>query len=251
MGGLEPGRAARLHPGRRRRRGDFIGESYAGGTGGHGALVQGGFVYASESSFAGGRGGQGGDEDGCVPLGDPAEDGGDGGDGLRLAGSVHGELVAFQGSGGAGGAGGLGNCGPNGSAGSAGISLRLVSPSTANTLPYAPRRLSAPGLWRGGTPVTLTLKGAPGDLAVLILAPRTAFRFLPARKGVALLGGFGAIVPLGSLDASGSRQVTLTPLDPPAPLQGLTLQLQAWTSNAATGAHLSGAATAALVDSSF
>jgi len=165
---------------------------------------------------------------------------------------AHAELLAFQGSGGTGGVGGYGWCGPNGSPGAPGIPLRLEQQATASTLPFAPRRLDAPGLWRGGVPVTLTVEGAPGDVAVLVASPTTGFHFLPSRKGVALLGGgMLALVPLGRLDASGRLQATFAPFGPIPPAEGIVRRLQAWTASATTGAHLTGPLTVALVDPAF
>ena len=233
---------------------DGIEEGYNGGGGGDGLHLAGGFLFSANCSFSGGDGGQGGEEDGIPPFWNEAGHGGPGGHGLRLDGlavAVQAELLASPASGGAGGAGGPGYWGPNGSPGAPGLSVALLGSASATTVPHAPRRLIAPGLWHGASPVSLEVRGVPGELVLLAVSPKAGFKPQPDRKGVALLGGIPTLRIVGQLDASGSLQRTFAPADPPGGREGLTFELQAVLVNPLTGAHLSGPSTTVLVDSTF
>jgi hypothetical protein len=237
---------------------DVIEEGYDGGWGGSGLYMTGGFAHLVSSTFDGGNGGNGGEEDGIPPFINPAGNGGHGGHGIRAAGGAQYQAsaalvqqLALEASGGVGGAGGPGFWKGNGAPGQPGLPLAALGQTTATDLPGPVLRLNAGGLWRPGTPETLTLIGNPGDYAVLTLSPKADFRPVASKQGVLLLGGKPSLKPLGTIPASGVLSVTLDGFALPAGWDGRTLELQAWAVAPDGPGVLSAAATIAIVDPAF
>lgn len=234
---------------------DLIGESYSGAKGGSGALLEGGFLHAAAAHLAGGKGGAGSEEDGIPPFMNSAKNGGDGGHGLWLVGSAvgpaHGELLDSTALGGAGGSGGQGYYGPNGAPGAAGLPVAVSGNATYNLLPGTARRLSAPGVWRVGFPLQVSLQGQPGEMAFMLHSPQTGFTPSAAKQGVVLLGGLPGLEFAGHLPASGTLTRTIIPKALHPGFEGATLFQQAWTTNPVDGIHLTDPLTVVLVQPWF
>lgn len=237
--------------------GDHLEEGYGGGSGGHGLHLRGGFVHLVSTTLQGGNGGDGGD-DFDILFCDNGGQGGSGGHGVRLeggaawgAGAAEGRWIAIEASGGLGAAGGFSGCGSDGSPGAPGQPVSVAGDAVASDLPGPVVRLVADGLWRPGTPETLTVIGTPGDQVVLALSPKAGFVPQLAKQGVLLLGGKPALKPLGTIPAGGVLTHTWTQFPLPPGWEGRTLELQAWAGPTGGSIVLSAPATIAIVDAAF
>ena len=171
----------------------------SGAPGSAGVRVFDGFLFAADSQFTGGTGALGGNFFGC-------EDGGDGGPGILMQTPTAQALL--YGTTLAGGAGGLlvgpGTC----ATGAVGPPSFILSGSLAET-PLAPYRLDVPGPLRSGTPTQLTFTGTAGASAWLVYADAAATTFLPGLFGSLLLAPPFTILPVGTLDGTGSLSFPL------------------------------------------
>jgi hypothetical protein len=186
---------------------------------GAGAHVDGGSLFVSGGSLSGGDGGNGFGPFGCA-------DGGDGGTGLVLSGSA--PLVRVVGASIAGGAAGVtrGGCTP----GTAGADTSVLA-GNLDWTPWIARSLHIDSPLRSGESLDATLQGSPGDFVWVLLSPTYAPLVLPKQPGSPVVGGPflpdlgpGRFIVLGSLDPTGSLQLSL-PV-PPIPVT-FTRYLQA------------------------
>lgn len=184
--------------------------------GGDGARLEGAWLFASGSSFAGGDGG-----DGDPPCGTPSLGGAgaDGGDGARLAGGS--ELrsldCAFA-HGTAGLAFDPGSC-PDGIDGAD----VHVAAGTHVPLPGIARSLTATSPIVEGGVTTLALTGAPGDAAVVVASLSGGFLPLDPLLGVLLTSATQLhTVALGVIPASGTLVVPV-PTVPHAPFDEVVI----------------------------
>lgn len=165
---------------------------------GPGATIDGGLLYASGSSFTGGRGAGGSFQGSCL-------DAADGAAGLVLTGGAEAHLRDATTTGGEGGTAFTGcedgQAGPD--------SEVLAGTLLEQALPA--RSLVARGLVRSGDLLLLSMEGEPGDAALLVLALGQAPVYLapaPPLAGGAWLPhpATAVVVPLGTL-VSGTTQV--------------------------------------------
>ena len=211
------------------------------GLGGDGLRVGGGTAHLADCSIKGGGGGSGGTA--MVPgIGAlVCKDGSPGGDGLVIAGAA--TVVEVASTTLAGGVGGGADASLGCSPGPPGSPSVVLGGSLVPS-PCAGRELSVePSPAAGGTTVTVTAVGEPGDLAVVLLGePLSA---LPA-----LFCGVLAIAPkvhqvLGTAGAAGTA--TLAFVAPPLPAGlGEDVRLQAAALSAAGEVVLGGAAALTL-----
>ena len=128
--------------------------------------------------------------------------------------------------------------------GSVGQAVELLA-GTLNNMPWTARTLSIDGPLRSGDTLNANLGGDPGDLVWVLLSPAQSPYMIP--HGTPFVGGpllpdlgLGQLIVLGSLDATGSLQLSL-PV-PPLPVT-FTRYLQALVFSASAGGEtvLSGA----------
>ena len=161
--------------------------------GGHGACVAGGFLFASDCSFAGGSGGNSGNE--C----------GDGGHGLLLeAGSPEAWTLGsnFQG----------GNAVPGFRVTPAGAGV-VVQSGTRNTIGKSPLSMTASSPVREGASVALTFEGPPGAFLFLTIGREPLSVFRAPLNGSKLVAQPRYTFSLGPIPASGVLE-TDAPLVP-------------------------------------
>ena len=201
------------------------GQVVGGSNGGNGAILTGGALYATGTSFGGADGGQGlvDPNGGCTP-------GGDGGNGLWLKGNANAWHLdcAF--------APGVGKPGfaddPSGSGcvpdvGANGLSV-LVEPGSNRVAVNASARgftIASPV-----TPpqvVSLVFEGQAGDVALLTFATTLSTDILPALKGVYLLKFAGPVVTAGVLPVSGPHAVPVAIPALPAGVDEASITVQA------------------------
>lgn len=218
-----------------------------GGWGGDGVNAFGGYTLLSDVILSGGAGGEGGDESGAVGPGA----GGTGGDGAEFGGPGQAALLRVTAKGGAGGVGGQGFTQPDAPPGAPGAGTLALGGFPIETLRGPLAALLGDGLWRPGTPETLTVQGQPGDHVVLATSPKADFKVVGSKQGVLLLGGMPALKPLGVIPVGGVLTLTLTQFPLPAGWDGRTLELQAWTTAPGGSSVLTGSLTTAIVDPAF
>jgi len=154
------------------------------GMGGAGAHVDGGFLFATSTLFAG--------ADGAPACSNTQA--GDGGNGIESAGDVH-----------------LSGCTLVGGAGGESLTLPLYgnpgSPSTGpvTTHPVVERAMSGPRFAQSATAVTVAIHGSPGDNVYLTSSTGAELGWKPANNGVWLVPAprYFSIDPNGIVPASG------------------------------------------------
>jgi hypothetical protein len=168
---------------------------------GDGANLEGSALFASGSSFDGGDG-----QDGFPPCSFPSlgGEGADGGDGVRLTGgSALTTLACSFSHGAAGDAASPSSC----SSGVEGLDVDLSS-GTHTVLTGIARSLDATSPIVEGGVTTLTLAGAPGDLAFANVALKPGFLPLPVFQGVMLTSSTQFFtVFLGAVPAGGTLSI--------------------------------------------
>jgi hypothetical protein len=170
-----------------------------GGTGGHGCFTSSGFLFASSTSFEGGRGGD------SSPYGDCIGGygwGGDGGHGLAIS-TAQGELQRSPAHGGPPGQGMGGGppmyCGwVDGNPG-----VSIDNPGLVHVTPGPPRRLAAQLVVREASSVPLSFDGLSGDWVSLYLSRETLYEFSPPRKGVFMVPPSSSAQFMGQTNSAG------------------------------------------------
>ena len=186
--------------------------------GGDGATVSGGFLFASGTTFRGGKGSPG------VSIGGPGiptvcHNGGPGGNGIRLSGSSPAADVlacSFV-----PGVGGLGQANHGCSDGAPGQPM-VVSSGFVTTLTGVARHYSATSPVRGGQSTTLVFHGPVGEGAWIAYWTSPANVFLPSFLGPLLVGGPPNLASMGTMPASEVLTVPITAPDPTPALTGMT-----------------------------
>jgi len=207
------------------------GGSITGGAGGHGVDARCNcFTAALVSGTAGSNGGAGIDN----ALGSSS---------ARLGTSITGGAAGLGGapafcSGPA--AGGM----PAGAAGSA-------STNPVTVLSGAPLRISANSIVRAGQPLSLTLQGTPGDVA--LVGQSFEARWLPvfASSGVLLVGPSGRRVPVGTFPASGALTIAVPTSLTPVGAQSTSWYLQAFALDSLGTLRVGDGAVVTIVDPMF
>jgi len=188
---------------------------------GPGALLDGGFLFASGCEFVGGAGGKGFTY--TVAGVTHCTDGGDGGDGLLATGAA--AVFALDSSFTAGIAGNANinlGCTP-GVAGEA-----VAAPAGALTLAAGlARSLQLPATLCAGSDATLALQGDPFSPVALAVSATPEFLFSAGLQGVLLAGAPFALFVPGSLDASGALNLAVhVPLLPAGSPEAQVLRVQ-------------------------
>jgi hypothetical protein len=216
--------------------------------GGDGAHLAGGFLFASGSTFKGGKGANGspaGPFTPCVTAGNGAP----GGDGIDLAsGAPLASTLACTFLPGAGGASGGAPCTP----GAAGQAVH-VQAGTHTPLAGPAHHLTVTAVVREGQVLTKTYGGPAGELVFADYGGFQGFTYFEAFRGVlvlSLLQPFftqfeGTMPPGGTL----TKTVTINPLAPGT--EGATIYLQAGFFNFATGIFQGAPSLTVLLDSAF
>lgn len=205
-------------------------------------------LFASGSSFAGGRGGAGAGGNCFSFLG--GSPGGAGGIGLWVVGPASVTLLDCPRSGGSGGAGGPGkaSCGVlPGATGSAGASTVGV----ATVLPGQRRMFSCPTVVRELNNLAFTFHGQPGDLVWTGRATDTAWGFSPALLGVRLVSSVLGRTFHGAIPASGTLTVSVPMPALPPGVQSQVHHYQALFRSVPGQSYLSSAQVVVLLDASF
>jgi hypothetical protein len=215
-------------------------------SGGDGATVNGGFLYASGTTFVGGKGGNGGP--GGSPF-TPCTNGSAGGHGLHISGAAPSAATlacAFiPGSGGAAGSGGT--CVPG-----VGGSTVKVDSGTYTPLAGTAHSLVCSPTCREGQTFTLTFTGVPGELVIVDLGGFQGFTYFPDFRGVLVLGFPLFTLVQGTLPASGTLVKSSSVINPlGATTEGVTLYLQSAYYSAANGLFQAGPSATVLLDSSL
>ena len=170
--------------------------------GGFAARLDGGFLYASGTTFAGGQGGAGGLAQGACA------DGGAGGDGLVLGG---GAVVRALGSSFTAGPGGpLLSCVGQASPGPDGQATVLAPGTVLDLLPGTPRSFTSTALVREGQSSVDVFAGQPSELVLqfFAFAPEPGL-FLPPFQSASLIGGGVFFLDFGPLPPTGIKTVAL------------------------------------------
>lgn len=194
-----------------------------GGSGGAGALVEGGFLFASGCTLTGGQGGNGGDASSLFQDGGNA---GSGGDGVQVEDAQLGLLASSL----AGGAQGFPGWGPMGfgSSGVPGMPLEVQGDVQLTNHPGPVVRWNGDGHWQAGSAETWSFQGPPGASIWIVASNKTQFLPSASKQGVLLVGGFPSLQFAGTLDASGNLTRVFVPPALPPGHDGLALQRQAW-----------------------
>lgn len=142
-----------------------------GGDGGHGCHVTSFGIFASGTTFTGGRGG---DADDFFPA-----DAGDGGAGMRVEVGAQAQLLQITAVGGPGGNSFIGTDGSSGAT--------IAGGGVVNVLPGVRRSLQADVLVPESSPVELEVHGSVGDRVYFATSMSPYFSFVAAQAGVRLL----------------------------------------------------------------
>lgn len=94
-------------------------------------------------------------------------------------------------------------------------------------IPGAARRLSASALLRDDQSTVLSVHGAPGDQVWLVYSPRPGPRILLPSNRPLLLAAPYSVIPLGTLDASGTKGLVVGPRDLGPGTEAASFHLQA------------------------
>lgn len=229
-----------------------FGQPTPAGPGGPGVEVRAGStVLASALATSGGAGGNGSGGaclfGSCTSNGMPGGPGGAGLD-VDLASSLW--LLDVLAAGGAGGSGAPipaccgGGATPDGRDGA-------PIAGAPNALSGASVALDAPTHVRELQPIPITIHGAPGDQAVLLVAADPSWQLDLARSGVLLQGPTARRLLLGTIPASGALQATLAAPALPAGVDARIDYLQALTVGTGGVQRLGSFAVLVVLDSAF
>lgn len=211
-------------------------DSAGGGAGGHGLMAEGSALTVSGSELTAGSGGAGD----CNST--ACGGGGPGGSALVLTGDTSAwtrDLVLQPGSG-----------GPDGDGLGAGDDGLPVVGSGQLDEPGPHRGLVVSGPLRAGETGTLTLSGAAGDQPLLLVSLTADYVPVPFAHGVLQVGLGGAsssLTPLPALPAGGQLSLLLA-VPSIAPLQSLSVPVQAYLSNGDGLQALSSASSLIVLD---
>jgi len=229
--------------------GGIIGSTFPGGSAGDGATLAGTIAFASGTSFAGGDGGSGGSAAGGCGAG------GSGGHGLHLAAGAP-SLVRLDSpaAGGSGGIGGGGQSGPPGCApdGAPGQAVLADPGAVALVEAGAARHLVLSAVTREQGSVTLTVQGAAGDAAFLLVSFAPGSKWIPNLKGVLLPAATPLLTfGLGPLPAPGVLSLGVAIPELGAGVDAIWIHAQAALHGAVDGWVLSSPSACLLLDASL
>ncbi len=224
---------------------DKLGVPFPGGIGGVGLRADGGDeLFVTGSSLTGGGGGHGLEP--SPP--DPCTNGGNGGHGLGIFAAS--SLVRTQDSvftGGLGGAGGAG-CAD----GTDGAEVFVAAGPGPVSIAGTTRSLSGNSPVREGQTLTLSLTGAPDDVAFLLYSVGQEHAFVPGFNGALLLASPFTVVPSSlPLGPAGALDLPVTVPELGAGIEALTIHLAALHFPTGGGKIMGSSTAVTLLDGSF
>lgn len=186
------------------------------GAGGPAVVLEGGFLFAADTTFQGGRGGTAG----TMLFGCTGQTSGAGGPGLVVDAGADAHALGGTLAGGAGGDA-FGDCtvGPAGAP-------SLVPDGALNAVSWPAHGLEIASPVHAGEPATASFHGVAGEFAWFLFADQAGALFLPQVLGTLVLdlSSLG-IVPVGFLDGAGTAQTgLLAPIAPGASAQRFLVQ---------------------------
>lgn len=155
-------------------------------------------------------------------------------------------------TGGAAGPGGLpAFCGGPAAGGMPAGTAGPASTNAVTILSGAPVRITASSIVRAGQPLSLTLQGTPGDVA--LVGQSFEARWLPvfASSGVLLVGPSGRRVPVGTFPTGGTLTIAVPTSLTPVGAQGTSWYLQAFALDALGTLRVGDGAVVTVVDPMF
>jgi hypothetical protein len=200
---------------------------------------------------SGGEGGSGVSGTCCCTFPHGAGPGAAGGKGIESLVSTSVSVIDTLVVGGDGGVGGSGQASCNVNPGTPGAAGAPTSNVTLVAATGVRRTLTADALTREQQTLDLVVKGAPGEVATLLMSSTSQLNSVPGIQGAVLVGPAFRRIALGIVPGSGVLNASL-PLGDLAPgVQGSRRFLQAFCRDANGQVRMTGCASVAFLDAAF